>query len=135
MSPIGAIFVPFPLKTGTSLLHPLPPSIVERVRPKVTCEQKNRLYAVSDRLLVVLRELFLRNVDALANHQVPTKYKLNLSKTIKVLEGFQKVPEGSKRMHHISERLYCRNGDECPADRFHMAIYLPDFETEGSREN
>ena len=31
MSPVGAIFVPFPLKTGTNLLHPLPPSIVERV--------------------------------------------------------------------------------------------------------
>ena len=31
MSPVGAIFVPFPLKTGTKLLHPLPPSIVERV--------------------------------------------------------------------------------------------------------
>ena len=25
MSPVGAIFVPFPLKTGTKLLHPLPP--------------------------------------------------------------------------------------------------------------
>ena len=31
MSPVGAIFVPFPLKTGTNLLHPLPLSIVERV--------------------------------------------------------------------------------------------------------
>ena len=31
MSPIGAIFEPFPLKTGTKLLHRLPPSIVERV--------------------------------------------------------------------------------------------------------
>ena len=25
MSPVGAIFVPSPLKTGTNLLHPLPP--------------------------------------------------------------------------------------------------------------
>ena len=32
MSPVGAIFVPFALKTGTKLLHYLPPSIVERVR-------------------------------------------------------------------------------------------------------
>ena len=31
MSPLGAIFVPFSFKTGTKLLHPLPPSIVERV--------------------------------------------------------------------------------------------------------
>ena len=31
MSPVGAIFVPFSLKTGTKLLYPLPPSIVERV--------------------------------------------------------------------------------------------------------
>ena len=31
MSPVGAIFVPFSLKTGTNLLHPLPLSIVERV--------------------------------------------------------------------------------------------------------
>ena len=31
MYPVGAIFVPFPLKTGTHLLHPLPPSIVERI--------------------------------------------------------------------------------------------------------
>ena len=36
MSPVGAIFVPFPLKTGTNLLHPLPLSIVERVNtPKI----------------------------------------------------------------------------------------------------
>ena len=25
MFPVGAIFVPFPLKTGTNMLHPLPP--------------------------------------------------------------------------------------------------------------
>ena len=25
MSPVGAIFVPFPPKTGTNMLHPLPP--------------------------------------------------------------------------------------------------------------
>ena len=31
MSPVGTIFLLFPLKTGTNLLHPLPPSIVERV--------------------------------------------------------------------------------------------------------
>ena len=30
MFPVGAIFVPFPTKTGTNLLHPLPP-IVELV--------------------------------------------------------------------------------------------------------
>ena len=34
MSPVGAIFVPFPFKTGKKLLHPLPPSIVERVMCK-----------------------------------------------------------------------------------------------------
>ena len=79
--------------------------------------------------------MFLRDVDALAKLQVPTYYKLNLSRTIKVPEGFQKVPEGSKRMQHILERLYCQNGDECPVVHFHMSIYSPDFETEGSREN
>ena len=26
MSPVGAIFVPFPPKTGTNMLHPLPPN-------------------------------------------------------------------------------------------------------------
>ena len=31
MSPVGAIFVPFPPKTGTNLLHPRPPPIVYRV--------------------------------------------------------------------------------------------------------
>ena len=31
MSPVAAVFVPSPLKTGTKLLHPLLPSIVERV--------------------------------------------------------------------------------------------------------
>ena len=31
MSPVGAIFMPFPPKTGINLLHPLPPPIVERV--------------------------------------------------------------------------------------------------------
>ena len=32
MSPVGAIFVPFPPKMGTNMLHPLPPPIVELVR-------------------------------------------------------------------------------------------------------
>ena len=31
MFPVGAIFVPFPPKTGTRLLHPRPPPIVERI--------------------------------------------------------------------------------------------------------
>ena len=31
MSPVGAIFVSFPPKEGTNLLHPRPPPIVERV--------------------------------------------------------------------------------------------------------
>ena len=31
MSPVGAIFVPFPPQTGTNMLHPLPPPIVELV--------------------------------------------------------------------------------------------------------
>ena len=33
MSPVGAIFVPFPPRTGTKMLHPRPPPppIVERV--------------------------------------------------------------------------------------------------------
>ena len=31
MSPVGAIFVLSPPKTGTNLLHPRPPPIVERV--------------------------------------------------------------------------------------------------------
>ena len=31
MSPVGAVFVPFPPKTGTNILHPRPPSIVELV--------------------------------------------------------------------------------------------------------
>ena len=29
MSPVGAIFVPFPPKSGTNMLHPLSPPIVE----------------------------------------------------------------------------------------------------------
>ena len=31
MSPVGAIFMPFPHKTGTNMLHPRPPLIVELV--------------------------------------------------------------------------------------------------------
>ena len=31
MSSVGAIFLPFPPKTGTNMLHPLPPLIVELV--------------------------------------------------------------------------------------------------------
>ena len=31
MSPVGAVFVPFSLKTGTNFVHPLLPSIIERV--------------------------------------------------------------------------------------------------------
>ena len=31
MSPVGAIFVPFAPKTGTNMLHPRSPSIVELV--------------------------------------------------------------------------------------------------------
>ena len=33
MFPVGAIFVPFPPKTGTKMLHPRPPAIVELVFP------------------------------------------------------------------------------------------------------
>ena len=35
MSPVEAIFVPFPLKTGTKLLHPLPHSTIERVAGEI----------------------------------------------------------------------------------------------------
>ena len=31
MSPVGAIFVPFTPKTGTNMIHPRPPAIVELV--------------------------------------------------------------------------------------------------------
>ena len=31
MSSVGAIFVPFPPKTGTNMLHPRPPALVELV--------------------------------------------------------------------------------------------------------
>ena len=34
MFPVGAIFVPFPPKTGTNMLHPRPPAIVELVYPQ-----------------------------------------------------------------------------------------------------
>ena len=37
MSPVGTIFVPFPLKTGGKLLHPRPLPIVERVERKGCC--------------------------------------------------------------------------------------------------
>ena len=32
MSPVGAIFMPFPSKTGTNMLHPRPPPIGELVK-------------------------------------------------------------------------------------------------------
>ena len=38
MSPVGTIFVPFPPKTGTNMLHPLHPPIVELVcNPSFLC--------------------------------------------------------------------------------------------------
>ena len=35
MSPVGAIFVPFPPKTGTSLLNPRPPQSLNGSRVKI----------------------------------------------------------------------------------------------------
>ena len=40
MSPVGAVFVPFPPKPGTNMLHTLPPPIVELVYvSSKTCEK------------------------------------------------------------------------------------------------
>ena len=41
MSLVGPIFVPFPPKMRTKLLHPRPPPIVERVSPLRTGEIKS----------------------------------------------------------------------------------------------
>ena len=44
MSPVGAIFVPFPTKTGTNLLHPLPAPIVELVEKYFLSAFKTTVY-------------------------------------------------------------------------------------------
>ena len=44
MSPVRAIFVPFPPKTGTSMLHPRPrPPIFELVAEAATCGTEEAL--------------------------------------------------------------------------------------------
>ena len=69
MSPVEAIFVPFPPKTGTNLLHPLPLSIVERVQTgflRTTCchpslllvRRQSRKLLASDDLSVVVSSGF-----------------------------------------------------------------------------
>ena len=45
MSPVGAIFEPFPPKTGTIMLHPRPPAIVELVQHHTPSGQ-SRVYRV-----------------------------------------------------------------------------------------
>ena len=53
MSPLGAIFVPFPPKTGTSLLHPPPPPpTVERV---VGCKSDYEVLASLETVETVVR--------------------------------------------------------------------------------
>ena len=43
MSPVGSIFVPFPPKTGTNMLHPLPLPIVELVKSQIFIRDKEAL--------------------------------------------------------------------------------------------
>ena len=50
MSPVGAIFVPFPPKTGTNMLHPLPQS------PNLS--NGNKIYDHHDGILLVLLLLY-----------------------------------------------------------------------------
>ena len=53
MSPLRAIFVPFPPKTRTNLLHPLPPPpIVERV---VGCKSDYEILASLETVETVVR--------------------------------------------------------------------------------
>ena len=52
MSPLGAIFVPFPPKTRTNLLHPPPPPIVERV---VGCKSDSEILASLETVETVVR--------------------------------------------------------------------------------
>ena len=45
MSPVGAIFVPFPPKTGTNMLHPRPPPIVELVSLGIVMRGRFAMYS------------------------------------------------------------------------------------------
>ena len=70
MSPVGAIFVPFPPKTGTNLLHPSPPPFVERVgeafaayrQQEVKSGADMHLMVVGEHLYVLLRTPYRRGV-------------------------------------------------------------------------
>ena len=50
MSPVGAIFVLFPPKTGTKLLRPRPPAIVEQVRRHIQPIHLKKAFVRTDRL-------------------------------------------------------------------------------------
>ena len=42
LSPVGDIFVPFPLKTGANMLHPLPPIVELAIYPLDACRRTER---------------------------------------------------------------------------------------------
>ena len=59
MSPVGVIFVPFPPRTGTNVLHPLSPPIIELVfYPSAMV----RWVCNSRDFVLCARELLLQNV-------------------------------------------------------------------------
>ena len=54
MSPVGAIFVPFPPKTRTTLLDLRPPSIVELVKSQYKIKGASRLVTTEHTLAQVV---------------------------------------------------------------------------------
>ena len=72
MYPVGAIFVPFPPKTGTKLLHlPLPPPIVERVKTKPRIQRWMEFVSAYNFRLLYRRGQEKANADFLSRLPLP----------------------------------------------------------------
>ena len=82
MSPVGAIFVPFPPKTGKNMLHPRPLPIVQRMRNRwffaileiMTTDEDLSQWNCYDGLQLVVSLFFVRRnqiiIDSVLIHKV-----------------------------------------------------------------
>ena len=127
MSPVGAISVTFPLKTGKKLLHPLPPSIVERVIA-IEC-------IISARILkarIAIESNYVAFVVAYApTEEVPegqkAKYKAALNNTVGSVPAREYV--------YVLTDAHARTGMRCKGGREAGSKVLREFDRDVLNEN
>ena len=109
ISPVGDLFVPSPPKTGTKFLHPLPPSIVERVFPTGVIEIRKYSDEELKTMLDETREASKQSrklgrvMGIVAAHRLK-KIREFLAyqelATWRRMNGFDRVVEGEKNWFH-----------------------------------